>query len=347
MAITYVKWMLSSLVVFALGLFLGVIVTSHWTRQSLLSLSSGCRKPSDDFLRPVSRQDCYGNNATEALGSSISVVKPRGIDVVMARLFKFAPPGMPYADWVAPSAEVLTHADFLQHRFSPCCFHPFPPLDKSLRQVLSWPGGFFIESGGHDGKFQSNSLALEKFFGWRGLLIEPAISNIAKIHANRNRSIAIHAGLVALGEDGAKLSDPGGDPRGKIAIGSGNVKGRALSSLLDDLNVTEVDFWSLDVEGYEVQVLNGMDFRRLRPKLIVVEVWGYNRDQVFSMMTRVGYDLVVGYDVEKGISGFPQGYQHRDFLWKDSRWQHSLPKIVTPKKLSDNKTPDGEFLYGF
>jgi FkbM family methyltransferase len=212
--------------------------------------------------------------------------------------------------------------------------------------VLSWPGGFFIESGGHDGKFQSNTLALEKFFGWRGLLVEPAISNIAKIHANRNRSIAIHAGLVALGEDGAKLSDPGGGPMGKIAIGSGNVKGRALSSLLDDLNVTEVDFWSLDVEGYEVEVLKGMDFRRLRPKLIVVEVWGYNRNEVFSLMTRFGYDLVVGYDVEKGISGFPQGLQHRDFLWKDSLWQHALPKIVRPRKRSDKKTPDGEFIYG-
>jgi hypothetical protein len=202
---------------------------------------------------PVSRQDCYENNTTEARVASSSVVKPRGIDVVMARLFKFAPPGMPYADWVAPSVKVLTHADFLQHRFSACCSHPFPPLDKSLRQVLTWPGGFFIESGGHDGNFQSNTLALEKFFGWRGLLIEPAMSNIAKIHANRNRSIAIHAGLVTLGDDGSKLSDPGGNPMGKIAIGIGNVEGRALSSLLDDLNVTEVDFWSLDVEGFEVE----------------------------------------------------------------------------------------------
>ncbi len=63
------------------------------------------------------------------------------------------------------------------------------------------------------------------------------------------------------------------------------------------------------------------------------------------MMTRFGYDLVVGYDVEKGISGFPQGHQHRDFLWKDRLWQHSLPKVVKPKILSDNKTADGEFLY--
>jgi len=361
MTSTSVQWMLSSLVIFALGLFVGVIFDAHWTAQSLLSVSSDCMNHGDDVLRRVSRQACCGSNTTEALGGSSGVVAARGgdvgaasgvvaargIDVVMARLFQFAPPGMPYADWVAPSAEVLTHADFLQHPFSTCCCHPFPPLDRSLRQVISWPGGFFIESGGYDGKFQSTTLALERFFGWRGLLIEPAISNIANIHASRNRSIAIHAGLVARGDDGSKLSDLGGGPMGKTTIGTGNVRGRALSSLLDDLNVTEVDLWSLDVEGYEVQALKGMDFSRLRPKLVVVEVWRHNRDEVFSMMTVFGYDLVVGYDVEKGISGFRQGHEHRDFLWKDSLWQHSLPVIVEPVRRSETQTPDGEFIYGF
>lgn len=212
--------------------------------------------------------------------------------------------------------------------------------------MLTWPDGFFIESGGHDGKFQSNTLALEKFFGWRGLLVEPARSNIAKIHANRNRSIAIHAGLVARGDDGVRLSDPGGDPMGKITTGTGDVKGLALSSLLDELNVTQVDFWSLDVEGFEIQVLNGVDFGRHRPKLIVIEVWSSNREKVFTMMTDFGYDLVVGYDVETGISGFPEGLQHRDFLWRDRHWQHSLPKIVKPVRMSDIKTSDGEFVYG-
>jgi hypothetical protein len=145
MALTYVKSMLSSLAIFTLGIFLGAIVNSHWPCYAGRCLGA-VGNPGVDFLRPVSRQDCFENNTTEARVVSSSVVKSRGIDVVMARLFKFAPPGMPYADWVAPSVEVLTHADFLHHRFSACCYHPYPPLDKSLRQVLTWPGGFFIES---------------------------------------------------------------------------------------------------------------------------------------------------------------------------------------------------------
>ncbi len=178
--------------------------------------------------------------------------------------------------------------------------------------------------------FNRTTLALEMLFGWRGLLIEPAKSNIAKIQANRKRSAAIHAGLVSRRENGVRLTDPGGNPMGKITTGTGDVQGWALSSLLDELNVTEVDFWSLDVEGYEIQVLNGVDFERHRPKFIVIEVWAVNRVNVFAVMNISGYELVVGWDVEMGISGFPEGIQHRDFLWRDRRWQHYPPKILKP-----------------
>ena len=51
------------------------------------------------------------------------------------------------------------------------------PLDVTLKKyVYREPNGFFIESGGQDGLFQSNTLIAEREFGWTGLLIEPASS---------------------------------------------------------------------------------------------------------------------------------------------------------------------------
>ena len=56
-----------------------------------------------------------------------------------------------------------------------------------------------------------------------------------------------------------------GDPR------SVDVPARTLQSILDQLGVGRVDFFSLDVEGYEDQVLRGLDFTRVRPRYILAE----------------------------------------------------------------------------
>ena len=87
--------------------------------------------------------------------------------------------------------------------------------------------------------------------------------NIAKIHSNRKRSVAIHAGLVARDQDGIRMSDPGGSLMGQAVAGPGPTPGRSLSSILDEMNLTTVDFWSLDVEGAEIQVLEGLVFLRV------------------------------------------------------------------------------------
>lgn len=45
----------------------------------------------------------------------------------------------------------------------------------------------------------------------------------------------------------------------------------SLQSLIDKHNINKIDFLSLDVEGYEAQVLKGIDFHRTRPRFILVE----------------------------------------------------------------------------
>ena len=50
------------------------------------------------------------------------------------------------------------------------------------------------------------------------------------------------------------------------------VPARTLSSLLDEAAAPEVDLLSLDVEGYEADVLAGLDLARHAPRWIVVEV---------------------------------------------------------------------------
>ena len=49
------------------------------------------------------------------------------------------------------------------------------------------------------------------------------------------------------------------------------VPARTLSSILEEVGTSEIDFFSLDVEGYELSVLQGLDFATHAPKVMLIE----------------------------------------------------------------------------
>ena len=50
-----------------------------------------------------------------------------------------------------------------------------------------------------------------------------------------------------------------------------SVPASRLSTLLDAQNMPQIDLFSLDVEGYEAEVLKGLDLTRHKPRFILVE----------------------------------------------------------------------------
>ena len=50
------------------------------------------------------------------------------------------------------------------------------------------------------------------------------------------------------------------------------VPARTLSSVLDEAGVPEIDLLSLDVEGFESQVLAGLDLERHAPRWMLIEI---------------------------------------------------------------------------
>ena len=55
---------------------------------------------------------------------------------------------------------------------------------------------------------------------------------------------------------------------------------RRLDWVLEQFGVTHVDFFSLDVEGGELQVLQTLDWSRITMDVIVVETDGKNKSKV-------------------------------------------------------------------
>jgi|AntAceMinimDraft_1070359.scaffolds.fasta_scaffold66752_2 FkbM family methyltransferase len=175
-------------------------------------------------------------------------------------------------------------------------------LDSKIASVIDLKRGFYIEIGANDGVNQSNTLQLELFHGWRGVLIEPVPSTFSRLKKNRNTKRNHLEQAACVGFDYAKdeveivysnlmsaslnLNSDIEDPIGHAKKGVGFLKGEdvngalrivtapalTMTSVLKKANApTNIDLLSLDVEGAELEVLGGIDFKLFTISWILVE----------------------------------------------------------------------------
>lgn len=68
------------------------------------------------------------------------------------------------------------------------------------------------------------------------------------------------------------------------------VKVRKLNTILKEINLTKVDFISIDTEGWELEVLEGFDIKLYNPKVVLLENYLYDEHYI-KYMDNVGYKL--------------------------------------------------------
>lgn len=166
-------------------------------------------------------------------------------------------------------------------------------LDRKLDAIIDRDGGFFVEAGGNDGFTQSNTYWLERFRGWRGVLVEPMPELAAEARLERPGTPVIEAALVAHDHEGDTVRMVFGDlmttvagthdgdeadwTSAGLALGwrdprEEDVAARTLSDILDEVGTPEIDLLSLDVEGYEATALRGLDLNRHAPRFLLIEM---------------------------------------------------------------------------
>lgn len=199
-------------------------------------------------------------------------------------------------------------------------------LDRKLAKYLDYRDGFFIEAGANDGYSQSNTYFLEKKLGWHGVLVEgipelfdkcrrlrsnSAVFNCALVSpAYPDATITMHfAGLMSVVEGSLKSTNAqaehihaGLDVQRISESYSVAVPAKTLESILEDIPAARgIDFFSLDVEGHELEVLKGLNLLRFRPRYILVEA------RFFKEVD----DFLVKHDYE-----IAEQLSHHDYLYR-------------------------------
>lgn len=130
----------------------------------------------------------------------------------------------------------------------------------------------YVEIGAYDGSLNSNTWFFNHHMGWRGILVEASPSSYEKARRNRPNDALYHRAITTDSDNGYitfMFSDE--TPQVNSIAGfedKRRIKGAqeirvptgTFREIFAEQGVTRVDFFSLDVEGGELVVLETIDF---------------------------------------------------------------------------------------
>ena len=160
-------------------------------------------------------------------------------------------------------------------------FNGYHNLDKKMLKYINYENGFYIECGANDGVNQSNTWYYEKKLNWQGLLIEPIYEVFAELKKNRSDKNFFYNKALRSFNYKKKNVELNFNSRDTLITSSKlnnienrkiKVKSKNLNSILNQIKAPKViDFFSLDVEGDEFEVLNGINFNKYNFKYFLIE----------------------------------------------------------------------------
>jgi len=154
--------------------------------------------------------------------------------------------------------------------------------------------GFFVDVGSNHFEEISNSIFFEKCLGWEGLCVEPNPQYYEGYRA-RPRCKLIR-NCVSDVERDVFLSD---DTTGSKISDSGiRVRCKPLEKILEENNVTHVDFLSLDIEGHEPAVLNSFPFDKFSIQLWLMETAHINKIDADRSLLLNGFSKVFNLHID-------------------------------------------------
>ena len=169
--------------------------------------------------------------------------------------------------------------------------------DKYLETYIfkGYKNGFYVDVGAHDGVSINNTLYFEKHNNWSGINIEPIKEVFDKLVSNRPNNININCAVCNNDGETEFLCNVGYTEmisgikanfdnrhlerleRENAHYGSTTevikVNTKKLETILDENNISHINYLSIDVEGAEFEVIKSINFDK-----IFIDVIGFENN---------------------------------------------------------------------
>ena len=180
--------------------------------------------------------------------------------------------------------------------------------DRLLDGIFTRPRGICVEVGVGDGIAASMTYRMEQR-GWKCILVEPEPESFRRMAASRkgpmfNCAAGSKEGVMNLAvslryPEMSTLTAP--DPHMRnfmevIAYETTPVRVRTLDSILAEAGVVPgedaIDYMSIDVERFELEVLRGLSLCKHRPTVLILEDLSCGKDpEVMVYLRGLGYEF--------------------------------------------------------
>lgn len=166
--------------------------------------------------------------------------------------------------------------------------------------------GRFLDIGANDGVTESNTYCLEKEYEWRGICIE-ANEDLAKICACNRPLSVVSCSVVWSSETTLDFAQPKNNLLSRINNLTWNneyfsedfidatIHKRTTTTIKNILGDSKqkFDYFSLDIEGAELEALKGIDWNNTEFDFMTIEYGNRNHygNLIASFLNSVGYKI--------------------------------------------------------
>lgn len=204
--------------------------------------------------------------------------------------------------------------------------------------------GTYLEVGGSDGVRLSNTKFFHDTLGFRGLLIEPVPMFYKCLIKNRPNDICVNSAVdykeginKFIGDSHvAGLDLYLSEPLRKIYLNNAReyfVKTQPISKIIKDSGIKYIDYFSIDVEGGELAVLETMDWTipvyiitiELNEKKAETDEKGREKNQKCrEILLKNGFTFIKQIDIN-------EFWINKNYFRKDLLYDNSIKKFETLK----------------